>query len=94
MPSASGRRTETRTTLAAVPLDAVGGRLAPVVVDADDRGAVALHAGDQPLLDRGVVLHGAVAVEMVRRDVEQDADASDRARARGRSGRTSISITW
>ena len=33
-------------------LDAVGGRLAPVVVDADDRGAVRLHAGDQPLLDR------------------------------------------
>ena len=35
-------------------LDAVGDRLAPVVVDADDRGPCA--ARDQPLLDRRVVL--------------------------------------
>ena len=51
----SGRRAETRTTRLPARLDAVGDRLAPVVVDADDRGAAA-HAGDQPLLDRGVVL--------------------------------------
>ena len=37
----------------------------------------------------GVVLHRAVPVEMVGRDVEQDADARRRATARGRSGRTS-----
>ena len=30
---------------------------------------------DEPLLDRGIVLHRAVAVEMVGRDVEQHADA-------------------
>ena len=78
-------------------LDAVGDRLAPVVVDADDRGAVALHARDQPLLDRRVVRKRAVAVEMVLGDVEQDADrgiergreidldrTSTRSRARGR----------
>ena len=47
-------------------------RVAEDVVDADDRESSA--AGDQPLLDRGVVLHRAVAVEMVRRQVEQDAD--------------------
>ena len=48
-----------------------------------------LHARDQPLLDRGVMLDRAVAVEMIRADVDQDADASDRAWARDRSGRTS-----
>ncbi len=36
-------------------LDAVGGGGAPVVVDADDRGSVLLHARDQPLLHGGVV---------------------------------------
>ena len=55
-------------------LDAVGRRRAPVVVDADDRGAVLLHAGDQPLLDRRVVRERAVAVEVVLADVDQDAD--------------------
>jgi hypothetical protein len=40
----------------------VGDLRAPCVVDADDRQ---IAAGDQPLLDRGVVLHRAVAVEMV-----------------------------
>ena len=55
-------------------LDAVGGGLAPVVVDADNRRAVLLHAGDQPLLHRGVVRERAVAVEMILADVDQDAD--------------------
>ena len=50
--------------------------------------------GDQPLLDRRVVLHRAVPVEMVGRDVEQHADRRARATARGRSGTTSISMTW
>ena len=36
---------------------------------------------DQPLLDRRIVLHGPVPVEMIRRDIEQDAD---RRRERGR----------
>ena len=48
----------------------VGDLRAIDVVDADDRG---LAAGHQALLDRGVVLHRAVAVEMVGRQVEQDA---------------------
>ena len=54
--------------------DAVGGGLAPIVVDADDGGAVLLRAGDQPLLDGGVVGKRAVAVEVVFGDVDQDAD--------------------
>ena len=54
--------------------DAVGGVAAPAVVDADDRGALLLHAGDQPLLDRGIMLERAVAVDMVLADIEQDAD--------------------
>ena len=74
-PSASGRSRRD----AARRLAAVGVR---------SRSAIARHqssstpmtarvgAGDQPLLDGRVVLHRAVAVEMVRRDVEQDADAS------------------
>ena len=36
-------------------LDAVGGVAAPAVVDADDRGALRLHAGDQALLHRGIM---------------------------------------
>ena len=56
--------------LLAGPLQPVGDLRAVDVVDADDRR---LAAGHQPLLDRGVVLHGAVAVEMVRRQIEQDA---------------------
>jgi hypothetical protein len=42
------------------------------VVDADHGR---LGTGDQPLLDGGVTLHGAVPVEMIGRDVEEDADA-------------------
>ena len=38
-------------------VEPVGDGRAPIVVDADDGGAIALHAGDQPLLDRRVVLH-------------------------------------
>ena len=55
-------------------LEPVGDVAAPAVVDADDGGALRLHAGDQPLLHRGVVLERAVAVEVVLADVEQDAD--------------------
>ena len=51
-------------------LEPVGDLRAVAVVDADDRR---LAAGHQPLLDRGIVLHRAVAVEMVGRQVEQDA---------------------
>ena len=57
--------------------DLISGLFQPVgdlgaidVVDADD---CRIAAGNQPLLDRGVVLHRAVAVEMVGRQVEQDA---------------------
>ena len=45
-----------------------------VVVDADDRGAILRHAGDEALLDRRVVLHGAVAIEMIFAEIDQDAD--------------------
>ena len=56
-------------------LDAVGDRAAPAVIDADDRGALRLHAGHQSLLDRGIMFERAVAVDMVFADIEQDADA-------------------
>ena len=44
---------------------------------------------DQPLLDRGIIFHRAVAVEMVGRQVEQDADARiERGREIDLEGRT------
>ena len=55
-------------------LDPVGGIAAPSVVDADDRGALRLHAGDQTLLHRGIMFERAVAIDMVFADIEQDAD--------------------
>ena len=51
---------------------ALGDVAAPVVVLADDD---ALRGLDQARLQRRIVLHGAVAVEVVGRDVEQHADA-------------------
>ena len=65
MPSASGCFTETRTTR--LPACSMRSALArhQTVVDADDRGAAALHAGDQALLHRGVVLDGAVTIDMI-----------------------------
>ena len=44
-------------------LDPVGGVAAPSVIDADDRGALFLHAGDQTLLHRGIMFERAVAVD-------------------------------
>ena len=58
----------------AVLFGAIGHRSAPVVIDADDRGAVPLHAGDQALLHRGIMFERAVAVDVVRRDIQQNAD--------------------
>ncbi len=74
MPSGSGFFTEIRTTRWPACSMPVGGVAAPAVVDADDRGALRLHAGDQALLHRGVVLQRAVAIDMVFADIEQDAD--------------------
>ena len=56
-------------------LDPVGGVAAPSVIDADDRGALRLHAGDQTLLHSGIVFERAVAIDVVFADIEQDADA-------------------
>ena len=55
-------------------VEPVGDVAAPGVIDADDRRALRLHAGDQTLLHRGVMLQRAVAVDMVFADVEQNAD--------------------
>ena len=44
---------------------------ADVVIDADD-GDIGL--GDEPLLDRGIILHRPVAVEMIDGDIEQHAE--------------------
>ncbi len=56
---------------------AVGDRLRRPVVDGDHRH---VGIGDQALLDRGIGLEGAVAVEMVGREVEQHADRRVEAR--------------
>src|SRR6267142_6121196 len=56
------------------PFDAVGGSLAPAVVDVDNGGAAVLHARDQALLDGGVVRQRPVAIEVILGDVEQDPD--------------------
>ena len=40
------------------------------VIDPNDSGAA---AGNQALLDAGIVLYRAVTIEMIRRQVEQDA---------------------
>ena len=61
-------------TLLPACCDPVGGGAAPVVVDADDRRSVRLHAGDQPFLHRRVVRERAVPVDVIFGDVEQDAD--------------------
>ena len=55
-------------------LDPVGAVAAPSVVDADDRGALCLHAGDQPLLHGRIMFKRAVAIDMVFADIDQDAD--------------------
>ena len=55
----------------AVCSQALGDRAAHRVVDAD-HGAARLRY--QPLLDRRIVLHRAVPVEVIGREVEQDAD--------------------
>src|SRR5213076_1012647 len=54
--------------------DPVGGVSAPAVVDADDRGALRLYAGDQALLHGRIVLERAMAIDVVFADIEQDAD--------------------
>ena len=65
MPSASGRFTDTRTTrLPACSMRSAAARL-QMIVDADDGRALRLHAGDQPLLHRRVVLDAAVTIEMI-----------------------------
>ena len=74
--------------------DAVGGVAAPAVVDADDRGALLLHAGDQALLDGGIMFERAVAVDMVFADIEQDADAWDRGSGARSIWYDDISMTW
>src|SRR5262249_5362703 len=52
----------------------VGYRLAPIVVDTHNPGAVRVNAGDQPFLNGSVVAHAAVTVEMVLGQIDQDAD--------------------
>ncbi len=53
-------------------LEILEDRLAPVVVAPDDGEIGRL---DQPPLDRSVILHRPVPVEMIRRQIEQHADA-------------------
>ena len=74
MPVVSLRRTEIAHHALAGLREPVGDRPAPCVVDADDRGAVLGHAGDEALLHRGIMLHRAVAVEMIFAEIDQNAD--------------------
>ena len=55
-------------------LDALGARAAPIVVDPDDRGTVALDAGDQPLLDGRIIAQRTMTVDVVLADIEQNSD--------------------
>ncbi len=52
----------------------LGNGVAPIIVDADDRGSVIWHTGNQPLLHRGVMLHRAVAIEMILAEIDENAD--------------------
>ena len=54
--------------------DPVGDAAAPAVIDADDRGALRLHAGDQARLHGCIMRKRAVAIDVVFADIEQDAD--------------------
>ncbi len=62
------------------PFEPVCDFLRPFVVDTDDGGAVRRNAFDQPRLDGRITLDRAVPIEMVRRDIEQDADRRVEAR--------------
>src|SRR5262245_37978362 len=53
-------------------LDAIGSR-ARVAVDVDHGGATLLDVCGHPLLDGGVVLDAAVPIDMIFRDIEQNA---------------------
>ena len=55
-------------------IEPVGDVAAETIVDADDRGAAGLHAGDEALLHRSVMRDGAVTVDVVLADIEQNAD--------------------
>ena len=55
-------------------LQPIGDGPAPIVIDADDGSPLVRHAGDQAFLHRRVVIHGAVAIEMIFAEVDQDAD--------------------
>ena len=52
----------------------VGNRAAPVVIDADDCRTVARHAGDEAFFHLGVVRHGAVTIEVIFAEIDQNAD--------------------
>ena len=60
--------------IAAGALEAIGGVACVDVVDADHRGAVLLDLGHQQGLERGVILHAAVTVQMIGRYVQENAD--------------------
>ncbi|MGY4326159.1 hypothetical protein ACVWWG_000573 [Bradyrhizobium sp. LB7.2] len=60
--------------LLACAIEPVGDVAAKPVVDTDDRGAAALHTGNEAFLHRGVMRDGAVTVDMVLADIEQNAD--------------------
>jgi len=55
-------------------LQPIGNVAAPHVVDTDDRCPLRLHAGNQALLHRGVILQSAMAVDVIFADIDQDAD--------------------
>src|SRR4029078_4993823 len=54
--------------------DPRGRRCAPGVIDADHRSAAGRHAGHQALLDGRVVVHRAVAIEVVFAEIDEHAD--------------------
>jgi hypothetical protein len=74
IPEASGFLTEIRTTFLPARSSRSAMSAAEAIVDADDRGAACLHAGDKALLHRSVMREGAVTVDVVLAYIEQDTD--------------------
>src|SRR3984957_18855035 len=56
-------------------LDPVSDVAAPAIIDADDRGALLLHPGDQTLLHGRIMFQRAMTIYVVFTDIDQDADA-------------------
>ena len=58
----------------ACALDPLGRGSAPAIIDIDHRGSLPLDARNRSLLHRGVLVQASVPVEVVRTDIDENAD--------------------